>query len=455
MDPLNKIYVKVGHLMPQSPFERITYTVILLTFLVLGALFAFRVPDWQAPDEPAHYNYVAQVVEGDLLPIIEMGDWNNDYLETLKANDFVPDLLDGFNTIQYENHQPPLYYWLAAPFFLLSNGSLEMIRLYSVLLGAMAVALTFAVAKEVFPERSEIALGAMALFAFLPQNAHILASVNNDALADMMIAILLLLCVRYLNGKNAPLCLIGLAMGITFITKTTAYFMAGVVLIVIFMGWRQSEERDWLSLLKSYLRFAIPAGIFALLYWGRNIATYGFPDFLGLKAHDTIVVGQLRTADYIADIGRSEYWKTAFETTFNSFWGKFGWMEANLGDALPFAIWSIVFLMILAMTGLIFYAIRRDDAEKPSLTIWITLGLVLFLALMQFVYYNLTFVQFQGRYIFAGLLPFTIAMVLGIDKWRKQFFRRWSWLTIAIFLLFVPLDLYLIWRVIPAAVGIP
>lgn len=441
--------------MPQTTFERSIYNFIILVFLVIGTLFAFRVPDWQAPDEPAHYNYVAQVASGDVLPVIEMGDWNNDYLEELKANDFAPDLLDELDTVQYEDHQPPLYYWLATPFYIVSNGNLEIVRLYSVLLGAIAVVLTFAIAREVFPERPEIALGAMALYAFLPQNVHILASMNNDALADVMIAILLLLSIRYLKGKNVSLWQIGLVMGITFITKTTAYFMAGVVLIVIFMRWRQNEEKDWLTLLKDYLQFGIPAGLFALLYWGRNIATYGFPDFLGLKAHDEIVVGQLRTADYMADIGASEYWKTAFETTFNSFWGKFGWMEANMGDALPFVIWAIVVLVILAIAGLIFYAIRRDDTEKPVAAIWITLGFVMLLAMLQFVYYNLTFVQFQGRYIFAGLIPFAIGIVLGIDTWRKQFLERYSWLTIAIFLLFVPLDVYLIWRVIPGAVGMP
>lgn len=441
--------------MPQTAFERLIYGTIIAAFLVIGALFAFRVPDWQAPDEPPHYNYIAQVAAGDLLPVIEMGDWNNAYLETLKANDFAPEYLQELDTVQYEDHQPPLYYWLATPFFLLSDGNLQVIRLYSVFLGAITVALTFAIAREVFPERSEIALGAMALFAFLPQNVHILASVNNDALADVMIAILLLLCIRYLKGKNVPLWQIGFVMGIIFITKTTAYFMAGVILVVIFLRWQQNQERDGLSLLKNYVYFGISSAIFALAYWGRNIVTYGFPDFLGLKAHDEIVVGQLRTADYIADIGLSQYWQTAIETSFNSFWGKFGWMEANMGDALPFVIWGIVALMILAITGLIFYVIRRGDTEKPSAAIGITLSLVMFLALAQFVYYNLTFVQFQGRYIFAGLIPFAIGMVLGVDTWRKQFFGRWSWLTIAIFLLFVPLDLYLIWRVIPNAVGMP
>jgi hypothetical protein len=39
----------------------------LLTF-VLATLFALRTPDWQAPDEPAHYAYIATIAETGLPP---------------------------------------------------------------------------------------------------------------------------------------------------------------------------------------------------------------------------------------------------------------------------------------------------------------------------------------------------------------------------------------------------
>ncbi|MDX2139540.1 MAG: hypothetical protein SF123_15755, partial [Chloroflexota bacterium] len=62
-------------------------------YLALATLYAVRTPDWQAPDEPAHYNYIAQVAAFGCCPVIEDGDWDNAYLETLKANQFAPDLL--------------------------------------------------------------------------------------------------------------------------------------------------------------------------------------------------------------------------------------------------------------------------------------------------------------------------------------------------------------------------
>ena len=444
--------------MPQTPLERLIYGAILISFLVLGALFAWRVPDWQAPDEPAHYNYIAQVANGELLPVIEMGDWNNDYLNNIKANDFVPSVIGDLDTVQYENHQPPLYYWLATPIFIATNGNLFAVRMVSIILALITLMLAYTITKTIFPERTHLGLAIMLLIGFLPQNLHILASVNNDALAGLMIALTILLCVRYLQDETLSAWQLGIAVGFIFITKTTAYFMAGIVVMVIFMRWWQQSKYKFSDLVQSYLQFEIPAGIFALIYWGRNIATYGFPDFLGLQTHDEIVVGQQRRIEFIAENGIDAYWREAFLTTFHSFWGQFGWMEARLADALPIAIWFIVLLIILAVTGFVLYGlgITRNQTHAPQNTIWITLGFVMLFALAQYVYYNITFVQFQGRYIFAGIIPFAIGMVLGVDTWRKLIFNHHEylkWLTVLLFAIFIPLDLYLIWRVIPCAVG--
>ena len=446
--------------MSQPVSVRITYIAILISFLIIGTLFAWRVPDWQAPDEPAHYNYIAEVASGELLPVIEMGDWDNDYLEELKANDFAFEFIADLDTVQYENHQPPLYYWISAPVFMLNDGNLFALRMVSVIMATITVALAYHITINIFPERKHLALAVMSFVAFLPQNVHMLASVNNDALAGLVIALLMLLCIKYLKGENVKVWHIGLVTGITFITKTTIYFMAGVILIVIFMRWRQSKEHDFTSLIRQYIRFGIPAGVFALSYWGRNIRVYGFPDFLGLQAHDEIVVGQLRRAEFIATQGMDAYWREAFFTTFHSFLGQFGWMEARLADAIPLIIPYALLLLFLGLSGLLIYAIgifrKEENIDRSQIQIWMMFGFILLLALAQYLYYNITFVQFQGRYLFVAIIPIAVALATGIDSWRKLLFEKFphsSWLTVALFAVFAPLDVYLIWRVIPCAVG--
>ena len=108
-----------------TPAEKFVFGFIIALYLAIGALFAWRTPAWQAPDEPAHYNYIAQIASGNILPVIQDGDWDNAYLETLKSNRFAPELLDDISAIRYENHQPPLYYWLSTPVYLLTNGNLS------------------------------------------------------------------------------------------------------------------------------------------------------------------------------------------------------------------------------------------------------------------------------------------------------------------------------------------
>jgi hypothetical protein len=57
--------------------------ILIVIYGIVAGLFAVRTPPWQAPDEPAHYNYVAQVANNGCCPTIEVGDWNSAYLEQL------------------------------------------------------------------------------------------------------------------------------------------------------------------------------------------------------------------------------------------------------------------------------------------------------------------------------------------------------------------------------------
>src|SRR4051812_3142399 len=111
--------------------------LIVLIYLVIGTLYAVKTPAWQVPDEPAHYNYVRQLATTGELPVIRPGDWDNDYLNKIKDQKFSAAALgDRLSSIQYEDHQPPLYYVLEAPVYSATQGNLSAMRLLSVLLGA-------------------------------------------------------------------------------------------------------------------------------------------------------------------------------------------------------------------------------------------------------------------------------------------------------------------------------
>lgn len=431
---------------------------ILLAYLVIAVLFALRTPAWQAPDEPAHYNYIRQVASGTLIPVLEVGDWENAYLEQLKSARFEPTLLDRLETIQYEDHQPPLYYWGGALVYALTSGSLTALRLYSILLSAGTVWLTFGIARLLRPDQPGVALGAMALVAFLPQQVAMISSVNNDALMGLVAAGTLLDVLRYVlpdREKNdappestiSPLRL-GVWMAIILISKTTIYFMGAVILLAFILRWRR-DGQPFSALVQRVLLFAVPVLIVAGLWWGRNMAVYGVPDFMGLRRHDEIVIGQQRTSELIAIEG-ANYLPYAARVTFQSFWGQFGWMAVPMDTVpspqLPIVYPALGLLMLICGAGLLVGRLRGIARDHVLI-----LGAMIVLALLVYLYYNTQFVQFQGRYLFSALIPFAFFMAEGLDVWRRRFAPLAWLLTPAVFALLALLDLYLIWRVIPGA----
>lgn len=441
------------------PPARWLLIALVVGYLIVGGLFAVYTPAWQAPDEPAHYNYTAQVAQNGCCPTIELGDWDSPYLEALKASRFAPEQLGNLSRVQYEDHQPPLYYLIQSVVFRLTNGSLVALRLVSVLMGAGIVLCAYAVGRLVLPERPQIALASAALVAFLPQHVAILASVNNDALGNLLIALTMLATIAYLKDRNVKIWHLGLLVGLGLLTKVSTLFLVGLVPIAILLhNWK---TKSFANILRLIMIFILPALILGGIWWVRSISVYGFPDVFGLRQHDLVVADQARTADLIAQVGWGQYLSTAVQTTFNSFWGQFGWM------GVPMPGWIYTLLLGLLLTCLTGYLLPKSG-ELTAVNIvsrrnlWIVLALWGILAVLAYIYYNTSFLQLQGRYMFTGLIPFGLALALGLDGWRRWLAERipvlkralWVYVTVIPFALFAVLDVYLLWRVIIPALKI-
>ena len=494
--------------------------MLLSAYLVLGALFAVRTPPWQAPDEPAHYNYVRQLVEGQ-LPVIEPGDWDQSYLSQIVGAEFAPAYpVDG---ITYEDWQPPLYYLLQAPVYRLTGGSLTAMRLLSVALGAGVVALAYVVGRAVFG-RVAPALAVAAFVAFLPQHLAILGSVNNDALSELIIAAILALLVT--PWPDAPpeggrasrrLLALGLLLGAGFLTKGQAYLMAPVVGVFLLVHYWPRPDRlprpvRSMQLVRSLLLVFVPALLIGLLWWGRNVTVYGGVDVIGKAAHDAVVVGQPRTAEWLAQYGLAGTLGRFARTTFVSFWGQFGWMAAPLPGWM---VGGLLALTGVAALGLLLAVVQAQGSKPPrpmgegwgegSSTQgskpprpmgegWgegspahrshersasedadpatrysplatrhspprssLVLGLTFLLTLGLHIAYNLTFVQHQGRYLYPALIPIAVGFVAGLNYWLRALVGRFAkspytaeWLLpVGLAGLLIGIALFALWRILP------
>jgi 4-amino-4-deoxy-L-arabinose transferase-like glycosyltransferase len=421
--------------------RRLILALILVVYFILGALFAVNTPPWQAPDEPAHYNYIAYVAQNGSFPVLHSGDYPHGYLEQIKAAGFPPDM--SITSIRYESHQPPLYYLLAAPVYSAAGGGLVPLRLLSVLLGAGIVLFAYGIGRRAVPGDPRIALGTAAFVAFLPQHLATISQVGNDVLAELLLAAVIFVSAGLINkpgvsnkpglsASESPLplrtyLLLGLLLGLILITKTTAYVGVPVALGVV--AWRWLQERPpFRRILLEAAAVILPAALIALPWYARDIYAYGWPDFLGLMRHGQIVVGQPRTADFINKNGWNAYWYRTAEWTFKSFVGVFGWMGVWLDSRVYYLLG--LWLAIPAVAWLVskIPAAQGRSGNSPatsevagSARVFALLGISALLTLLTYIYYNITFLQHQGRYLFTALIPIAVFLALG---WRWVFVPR-------------------------------
>jgi 4-amino-4-deoxy-L-arabinose transferase-like glycosyltransferase len=397
---------------------------IVVLYLVLAVLYGTQTPAWQAPDEPAHYNYVEYLSRQHRLPILKPGDYPAAYLEEIKAARFPPEM--SITPIRYEFHQPPLYYLLAVPVYGLFDGALLPLRLLSVGMGALLLVVVHWTVGELVPDRPFLALGTIAFMAFLPMHLAMTSAVNNDTLAELLLAITLLLAIRYLKspaeGRRRLLVVAGVTTGLGLVTKSSVYVALPLVALAIVVREIWFEEAALVSILKTAAGFVVPAFAFGLPWWLRNMAVYGGLDFLGLGRHDQVVVGQLRTTQFVAEHGLARLVRDCFTTSFHSFWGQFGWMGVLLDERLYQAL---AILSALAVVGLLVW-LARVWRGLPALPAWqrAASGLLILsglLTLVSYIWYNTQFVQHQGRYLFPALVPIGLAAALG---WREGLRRE-------------------------------
>lgn len=415
--------------------HRIILGIIVVLYIILGILYAFKTPRWQAPDEPSHFNYIRAIGETGTLPILQPGDYNQQYLEQIKAAKFP--LSMPVDSIRYESYQPPLYYLSAAPVYLAARaGGLDLqvpaLRLYSVALEVLVLLLAFLIVREIFPGDHVLALATVGAMATIPMHIAITSSISNDTAAELVIALILLLTVRRLRNTVSDrqfVILGGILFGAALLTKLTAYLTGGALLVTAELGhwaiYNSKITNDNIRSTHYGLRFTLyalrrllPLFLLSLAVSSpmfiRNMLTYGITDPLGSSRHDLVVLGQPTTADMITQYGLNHILFDVFAVTFKSFWAQFGWMGVLVNDR--------IYMLLLALSGMaalgaVLYAmriLRRRELLAPVQ--WWGLGLLAVLlvtGVVDYLGYNLKFFQLQGRYLFTALIPITLFGVIG------------------------------------------
>jgi hypothetical protein len=404
---------------------------ILAAYVLLALLYSLTIPMFEAPDENYHFAFVQYVAHTGTLPI-QIASVDTPYHQ--------------------EGGQPPLYYLMAAPLVNLANPpyveyplaknphaqigiglaqidrntflhtpaeafpyqgvflAFHLVRLLSIVLGAITVWASDRIARRIFPDRPGLAIVATFFVAFNPMFLMISASVNNDNMVTAIGALALwIILVCYQEGitptRAAILAILLALAGLSKISGLTLYAVAGGLLLLELIQKRTS----WRVAIATGIGFIGAFAVIAGWWYLRNLQLYG--DLTGLSAFIKII--EPRKTPYTLATFFQE-----FQGLRISFWGLFGWLNVITPNVY---LWLMDALSIGAMVGLAIFLWRtfrsRHWDRLAQVSLLITQIGITFGALINWT--RLT-PGTQGRLMFPALAPIAILFVLGIDTLLSQ-----------------------------------
>ncbi len=416
---------------------RVALALVLLAYLALGLYYNVANPIWEAPDEPAHYEYVLYLLDNHALPVRQS-----------KVGD--------------QLHQPPLYYlvgslvvgWLADidplpikgnPYFIWKEPRLgeepnlaihtfdelppykgtvlavHLLRFVSLLFCLVGVWASYALARLVLPGRPWLAVAAAGFTAFVPQYLFVSSSLGNDgpAIAFGSLALYSLAKIALAVRARQPVArrcfaLLGLWLGLGLISKLTFLGilpLAAVVGIYTLVAGR----REWRRLVGGWAISGAVAALVGGWWYLRNLLIYAnIYDLLGKGRTDW------RTPVEIQE--KPEQMAAIFswfhEPLFQSYWLRFGWMNIQ---PEKWVYDSAIAFTAIAVAGCLLYLVQRRlrrGAMARDSGLGLILCLVAFLSVLGVTSFRFAYTignhYPQGRYLYPAQPAIAVLLILGL-----------------------------------------
>lgn len=259
---------------------RVLAMLQIAAILILGAVTMFRFHIFAEVDERAHLAYVQEVAEHGRIPWVgrDYVSWQELAIERgtyAHLSRPAPGPLDVRNS-SYEGWQPPLYYVLAAPAFLIPNNyhdKILAVRAFDLLLLLVAVAILSLLTRRVFEERWRVPY-CLALSTILWPGVIVRAVTVSNAALELLLVPLYVLMVWNATLRPRPRLLVaaGVLLGLCVLTQLTLVCLAVLLLVPLIKYLR--ERYDRLALGTATLTLALPMVLVAP-WLASNESRYG------------------------------------------------------------------------------------------------------------------------------------------------------------------------------------
>lgn len=393
-----------------------------MSFCVVYVLIT---PPFESPDEYLHLDYINFVSTYKALPNQYIGIEN-------------PDLFIG------QGHQHPLYYILMSiPVYLFTakeriryehpsainknwigglrdrnqysevfpNGNEKFlfyfIRFFSTIFSIVNLYFIFKIS-ALFLENTFAKLLPVIIAASLPQFQFISSVINNDAMLNLLVTVslyYLVIIIKYPRITRFYIyAAIFIATGI-LVKKTGLFILPCAIVTMIYLSII-NHKSDRKIILKNSIFFLMIALIISSFIFLRNYFLYG--ELLAYTMEKSTMMQFVEVKSLF-----SYYFIQPFSTgMFNSFIGVFGWMN------IPLPRYIEIFYLLFFASGFIYalYMLLRNKDPKMSF-----LYLTILACLVGIVYFNLTFTQYQGRYMFPVLSAICVVSSYGINNFCNTF----------------------------------
>ena len=413
--------------------------VVIVVFTILALANNMLVPVFEAPDEPAHFQYARLLAQGRGLPV-QTDPERSAYAEGFNPPLYylVPALIlrwcdrqrgAAVQVIEPEtrsdeqmialaqsgNVLPPMnprFRWWGAgtePQWYLhtSEGpwapgpllAVRLMRLFSTFCAVATLWAVFLLARHVLPGHPAGQLVALSVVAFNPQFVFLASVLNSDNLVTALGTWLLVVLVgTFGRVTSRSVIAMGLLVGFGALAKTNMLFFCVPVLGCLCWGTDDRRSR-WRWCGAFLLLVAVIIGWFFV----RNALLYGATDIFGYAARERL--------DPVFVLPAEERWsflgRDFAPVLLQTYWGWFGWLEVRMQS------WQYVVYALVTIASLYSYrvlAMPENGYAKRGivLLLWSTV-LLNILALLAF---NLRFRAHQGRLLFPSIGAF--ASLLGV-----------------------------------------